>query len=361
MFSLKILASPLLRHFSDLHPFHKWNKQLVESGINVELVFDHKKINLDKTDCLIVNHMYFHHRWNNKALDASANEEEWIEYLIEVKKKVGKVIWWCAQDTACSTGFGVIPYVDVFLKNQVLKNTDYYVGEKDQERNLRVWLDQNIEQKRFKVCSIEHVHKIQVGWNLGFMDYRYFPFKLHSLLSNYTPYKLLPLKFTDVDSAREIDLTFRGKMNYDNQFPQQNAISYQRNVVFKMLGELPYKIAHGAVVKKKQYWDEFRNSKICISPFGYGEVCYRDFEAFIAGALLLKPSMEHLTTHGDLFVPNETYVPLEWNLADLRGQIDDVLLNFKEYKHIAKNGQDLYRKTINDPSIFVDAVKRIVK
>ena len=361
MFSLKILASPLLRRFSDLHPFYKWNKQLSDSGINVELVFDHKKIKLDKTDCLIVNHMYFHHMWNNKTLDASANEEEWIKYLIDAKKKVGKLIWWCAQDTTCSSGFGVIPYVDVFLKNQVLKDTDYYIGEKNQEKNLRIWLDQTIDQKRFKVCSKEHVHKIKVGWNLGFNDYRYFPIKLHYLLSNYVPYKLLPLNYTGVEEPRTIDLTFRGKMNYDNQFPQKNAISFQRNKVFTMLSELPYKIACGAIVAKKQYWNELRNSKICISPFGYGEVCYRDFESFIAGALLLKPSMEHLITFGDLFIPNETYIPLKWDLDDLQETMDKVLTNFHEYKDIAKNGQESFKKVINEAGAFVNAVNRIVK
>ena len=37
-----------------------------------------------------------------------------------------------------------------------------------------------------------------------------------------------------------------------------------------------------------------RESKLCFSPFGYGEVCWRDFEAMSTGAVLVKPDMSHL-------------------------------------------------------------------
>lgn len=361
MFTLRILASPRRRFFSDLHPFYKWKRNLLDAGINLHVHYDHKKIPNSDIDCLIVNHMYFHDMWNDLLIDAKTNEDEWIEYLIEIKKKVRKLIWWDAQDTSCSTGFRVIPYVDVFLKNQVLKDKDYYSGEQYQEKNLRIWLDPKIEQTKFIPCPKNQIDKIQVGWNLGFNDYRYFPFKLHYLLSNCTSYLMHPLIFTNVNSTRDLDLTFRGQVNYDSQFPQHNAISFQRNRIVDLLKKLPLKSAHGLIVEKKHYWKELRSSKISLSPFGYGEVCYRDFESFIAGALMLKPCMNHLVTFPNLFVPYETYIPLSWNLEDLEDKLEDVIINYKNYKHIAENGQELYNKSIQDPFAFIDALKGIIK
>lgn len=66
-----------------------------------------------------------------------------------------------------------------------------------------------------------------------------------------------------------------------------------------------------------RYLHELRASKICFSPFGYGEVCWRDFEAVANGAVLLKPDMTHVRTDPDIFVPGETYMPLRWDLGDL--------------------------------------------
>lgn len=65
------------------------------------------------------------------------------------------------------------------------------------------------------------------------------------------------------------------------------------------------------------YLDEMRRSRICVAPFGYGEICWRDFEAILCGCLLVKPDMSHVETYPDLFDAGRTYVPVRWDLADL--------------------------------------------
>lgn len=54
-----------------------------------------------------------------------------------------------------------------------------------------------------------------------------------------------------------------------------------------------------------------------MSPFGCGEVCFRDFEAVLNDSLLLKPHMDHLETWPDIFRPGETYVPISWDGDDV--------------------------------------------
>jgi hypothetical protein len=74
-------------------------------------------------------------------------------------------------------------------------------------------------------------------------------------------------------------------------------------------------------VPRKTFFKELRSSKICFSPFGYGEVCWRDFEAIMSGALLLKPRMDHVKLAPEIFVPHETYVPIEWDYSNYEEQV----------------------------------------
>jgi hypothetical protein len=74
-------------------------------------------------------------------------------------------------------------------------------------------------------------------------------------------------------------------------------------------------------ISRKEYIQELSSSKICFSPFGYGEVCWRDYEAVMCGSLLVKPDMAHMETHPNIFRPFETYVPVRWDLADLEERV----------------------------------------
>ena len=74
-------------------------------------------------------------------------------------------------------------------------------------------------------------------------------------------------------------------------------------------------------ISRRAYFRELSSSKICFSPFGYGEVCWRDYEAVLCGALLVKPDMAHIETCPDIFRPLDTYVPVRWDLSDLDEKI----------------------------------------
>jgi hypothetical protein len=77
---------------------------------------------------------------------------------------------------------------------------------------------------------------------------------------------------------------------------------------------------------------------MCISPFGYGKVCWRDYDAHATGALLLKPDMSHLRALPDVFVPFETYVPLKWDLSDFGEKVEHYLYNLEAHGRIVRQG-----------------------
>lgn len=91
-------------------------------------------------------------------------------------------------------------------------------------------------------------------------------------------------------------------------------------------------------VSRRQFMNEMVQSKICFSPFGYGEVCWRDFEALSVGALLIKPDVSHIELASPLMVAGESYVPLRWDSSDLPEKIEYFLKNEAEREEIARNG-----------------------
>ena len=59
---------------------------------------------------------------------------------------------------------------------------------------------------------------------------------------------------------------------------------------------------------KQEYLEKLWKSKLALSPFGQGEICYRDFEAMQFGTLLVKPDQSKITTFPNPYIENETYI-----------------------------------------------------
>lgn len=358
MINLNILAPASIKYFGDLHPFRKWERAFREQGIYITIYDSHTDKNLFNAEYLLMHQRYFDAGIFRGWETLSERGDEIRKFLTKAKREVKKLIWFDANDSTGTTHFPIISFVDVFVKKQILKDLDYYAGNESELKNTRIWTDPQAPNKKFSPCPPDQIHKIKLGWNIAYFDYRNFRLhhQLRKYLSYFISYNLFPIQYTPASTKRDFDLTFRGTINYNSP----NAIADQRTKVLELFKTLPYKIATGGAVDRSKYLSELRASKITISPFGYGEVCFRDFEAFISGSLLLKPSMEHLQTFPNLFVPDETYVSVNWNLDNLEEKLDDLLSNYNRYQEIAANGQDHYRKHIDNSEIFISHIKSLL-
>ncbi len=112
-------------------------------------------------------------------------------------------------------------------------------------------------------------------------------------------------------------------------------------------------IVTGGGVSRKQFMKELGRSKACFSPFGYGEICWRDIEAIIAGSVLIKPDMGHLDMSPALHVPGETYVSIKWDYSDLEEKMTAILSDEAERLRISQNAFNLVRDYIQQ-SKFVE-------
>jgi hypothetical protein len=123
------------------------------------------------------------------------------------------------------------------------------------------------------------------------------------------------------------------------------SISYQRRL-FSDLIKNDQRFLTG-LVPQRSYYRELCDSKMVLSPFGWGEVCFRDFEAIISGSLLLKPDMSHMKTWPDVYIPYETYIPLKWDGSDIKEKAETYLADDAARARITKNAWERYRSQLN--------------
>ena len=113
-------------------------------------------------------------------------------------------------------------------------------------------------------------------------------------------------------------------------------------------------------VSQRRYMRELRRSRVSFSPFGYGEVCWRDYEAVLCGALLVKPDMSHVETVPDIFVPFETYIPVAWDFSDLVEKVDRYLNNEAERVAITSRAYERLHRHARSAA-FVDQMERLFR
>jgi len=343
---------------SIVFPLYKWKSLLKNHGINLRVTTDKNDKYLKNADTAIIISRVFADGWQNIEKRNNQNETELIDYLTDLKKTVKKLVWYDRSDPSGSTDFPIIQYVDVFLKNQILKDLNYYAQDHG-ARSVRQWLTStdNVQahSKKYYPCPANQLYKIKLGWNIIHSDHRVFKVKgKQRIISNY--FFAAP-KMYSPSITRRLDFSLRGSFVYGSS----NGVSAQRNKVITVLKEITkYKsLVSGERVDKAAFMKEIAESKVCVSPFGWGEVCYRDFEIFIAGALMIKPSLNHFITFPDVFIENETYIPVSWGMDDLKQKLEEVIDNYTNYIHIAKNGQNTFINAITDGEAFVQHINNI--
>ena len=94
-------------------------------------------------------------------------------------------------------------------------------------------------------------------------------------------------------------------------------------------------------------------SRICVSPYGFGEICWRDFEAILCGCVLVKPDMGHVRSHPDVYVPGVTYVPVQWDYADLEEVCASCLADEPRCVRIVENARRALLESL-EPAWFLD-------
>jgi len=89
-------------------------------------------------------------------------------------------------------------------------------------------------------------------------------------------------------------------------------------------------------VSYEAYMAEMEQSLFCFSPFGYGELCWRDIEGICTGSVMIKQDMSHLESLPDIYEAGVTYAPIRWDFADLPDVIENLRARPEDMKQMAR-------------------------
>jgi hypothetical protein len=123
-----------------------------------------------------------------------------------------------------------------------------------------------------------------------------------------------------------------------------NTIGFQRKILVDSCRD-NVNVITGSI-KPKLYREELKQTASVLSPFGWGEVCFRDFEAIINGSLLIKPNMDHLETWPDVYKSSKTYLPIDWAGKNLLGTIDMVFRDVFQFSNVVENAKEEYKTSL---------------
>lgn len=330
-------------------------KRLKDLDVNVGF-YSKPESSIFDCDTLLLDSKYFSELWSNR--------EKVLSMLQDFKSRCNTLVWLDSSASTGTTHFQVLPYVDKYIKKQLLKDVSLY---KKQYYGARIYTEFykrrfNLQdEKAFSVepLDIKYASKISLSWNYGLSNiqtnikltnfFRLIPWKIKAKFNyKYKTVPCSPLK------KRDRFLSFRGSYSYNN-----SALSFQRNMLIEKLRLLAIDCSP---VDFRRYVKELKESIIAVSPFGAGEICFRDFEIFIFGALLFKPSMQHLSTWPEFFIDNETYVSFQWDFSDFAEKIDFLRDNAAIVKEISLQAQEKYISYFTESAkeVFCKRFKSIV-
>ena len=135
------------------------------------------------------------------------------------------------------------------------------------------------------------------------------------------------------NKVHDICAIFQGVHNESYDHGVRNDLLYttHRNGLWKRLE--PLKSKYNIETGRRPFEDYIKTlsqSKICLSPFGMGELGFRDFEAMKFGTIILKPSHKLVNSEPNMMIDDETFIACKYDWSDLEEKIDYVLDNFNE-------------------------------
>lgn len=283
--------------------------------------------------------MAFHHSTSDFCTVLSANER--AEVLKRIKSQCNMLVW---LDTADSTGtcmFDVMPYVDLYFKKQLLKNTKDYCRDVYGSRTFCEYYHELLKLEDETIChryyphtEEKYLHKLRVAWNVGIGDL--YAVKPIQLIVH--PFTVTKPEFLSPEKERTLDVQYRGS-GYSPLagYPR----SKSKKLLMEMMMESDIHVSDMTRrIPKEEFIKEGKNAKAILSPFGWGEICGRDFEAFVYGGCMIKQDMGHCITYPDAYQPGVTYVPLAWDFSDFKEKLSKA--SSPEYKEIAMCAQKFY-------------------
>jgi glycosyl transferase family 1 len=328
-----------------LFPLVVHRSALARAGITLAL--RRRASDVRDADAVIVDSKCWRERWGADKRDGIFAE------LASLRRRADRIVY---ADTGDSAGWlqgEILPAVDLYWKSLLLRDRRRYLQPIYAYRTYADYYHRRyaVEDARPEssrpVADARDLAKLRPSWNSGLADYTWLGPARMALYERLPLSGLLRLPQRFVPPSAQRPLALHCRMGTD--YPRASVACQRRMIAARLAGRLPT-----AKVSRRRYIGELARSKLVVSPFGFGEITLKDFEVFLAGALLLKPDMSHVETWPDLFRAGETMMTHDWDLADFDAVIERALAEYASYVEVAREGQRRYRRHLTEAAPFVE-------
>ena len=244
--------------------------------------------------------------------------------------------------------FGALEYLDGYVKSQVYRDMNDYSRPFKGGYIVADWVSRHLgadlQDWNFgSAIPAGSESKIRVGMNLGAS-------RFYSLLYWLSRFASTPWKNRSVFVNKRFLIPEKGRVKKWEWYHDYRRFcgleAAKLTSSFACTGHEP--------LGRKKYIQELWNSKVAFSPFGWGEVCFRDFESVMCGAVLLKPDMSHLGTEPNIYESWVTYVPVDWDLGNLEERCQWIADHPDESEAMVEAARKRLRNYHLDYSVFLE-------
>ena len=244
-----------------------------------------------------------------------------------------KLIYFDGDDDLGVQWPSVLPCVDLYVKKHCFRDRSEYTRRRVGKSNLTDYVARSFGVSfagdiipSSDAVPADQIEKVVCGWNLALDD------KIRELHA--------ARRAAPAGAARDIAVVCRASAPRDSWIHPLRASTIPE---IRRLEPEHRVLTPQERVSQDVYYQEMLRSRICVSPFGYGEICWRDFEAILCGCVLVKPDMSHVETEPDIFVPDVTYVPVRWDYADLAAKLRELLAQPERCERLRAGALDVLR------------------
>lgn len=349
---INILINEEARRLGLYYGFWNWfflfQNELFNIGIEVNF-FSKINQNFFDADHLFLNSRSFPNK--NDRID--------VQNLKQIYLKNNNLYWFDMRDSAGTTQFEVLPYVKKYIKKQFYTEKKIYMkklegGRLYSEYYIKKYKINDHKSYDQEILKSKYLPKLILGWNLGvafFFDYINFS-KINYFLElfrfkylNERKYKM-KLKFYEnwVNDEKKYDFFSLMNTNF-----YRKSVGFQRSRLKHILKNINSnkKLIDGRL-NKKNYYKNLRNSKISIGAYGWGEVCYREFEAIMCGTAFMTANMDNIDTWPNIYHEGETYISYDLDFKNLNHNLQILINDINLRKKLVKNSRAILEDCHSD-------------
>jgi hypothetical protein len=269
-------------------------------------------------------------------------------YVERLRQKYERIIYFDDLADPREIMGDLIGLVDVYYKKQLLADRLHYTREVYGNRLFTDYYHErygveDADPVVARPLTHEEIAKLRLSWNLGIGSYPKNRIRKAVCTRLGARGLVWPMRYVFAD-PRKHRTGKKNIMRASSRFRasmDRKTVVFHRELFLKEAESRPDLFATGHLALE-EYNKELADSIAALSPFGWGEICFRDFEAIVNRAVLLKPSMDHIETWPDVYKADKTYVSLDWDAKNVIAKTEEILSDVKRRTEIVENAYAAY-------------------